>query len=68
LSSALSPISPRLGVCGNSAIRSGVVCRMILILLSRSQACLPTFTAAQDEEAPSTSPRSMASMPSVEAG
>jgi len=42
-------ISPRLGASGSSAIRSGVVCKMILILRSRSHACFPTFTAAQED-------------------
>ena len=41
---------------------------MILIFFSASQAFLPVFTAAQDEAVPSTSPRSMASMDSAEAG
>ena len=53
---------------GNSGIRSGVVCRMILIFFSLSQSCLATLTAAHDDDEPSTSPRSIASIASVEAG
>src|SRR5437016_5870642 len=47
-------------------MRSGALCRMILIFLSCSHSFLPTLTAAHDEEDPSTSPRSMASMASFE--
>jgi hypothetical protein len=41
---------------------------MILILFVLSQSCLPTLTAVHDEDEPSTSPRSMASIASVDAG
>jgi hypothetical protein len=41
---------------------------MILIFLSRSQSFLATLTAAHEDEAPSTSPRSIASIASFEAG
>ena len=51
-----------------SGRRSRAYCTSTLTFFCSSQSCLVTFSVFQEVKAPSVSPRSMASNPSVEPG